>query len=178
MKSEDVSLSPDTLIDGARMYAAAADAVNEKLPNAVHVLSHLLRMSIELALKSYLLHSGSSAPELKTLGHRLGKLFDKAVQCGLTETGSRDFRIKVLSPTFEQRLFAYPQEGNMAIILPRSLRQIADDIIEEVFTQVKGTQAFTSCKSDPGLCIQSVYPENVSPSGWTGIMPADPDSRG
>ncbi|MGA9363367.1 MAG: hypothetical protein WBW16_03270 [Bacteroidota bacterium] len=177
MKPDDASLTPGTLIDGARMYAAAADAVNDKLPNAVHVLSHMLGMSIELALKAHLLHSGVSRSELKNLGHRLGTLLDKSIQLGLTETGSRNFRIKVLSPNYEQRLFGYPEEGNMVIIIPRSLRQIADEIIREVFARVKGIQDFESCKADPGLCIQSLYPEDVLPSGWTGKRSADPDPQ-
>lgn len=46
-----------TLIDGARMYAESADAVNDKYPNALHVLSHLLGMSTELALKAYLVRN-------------------------------------------------------------------------------------------------------------------------
>ena len=58
-----------TLIDGARMYSAAADAVNDKLPNALHVLSHLLGMSTELALKAYLKNNGFSTSELRKLGH-------------------------------------------------------------------------------------------------------------
>ena len=52
----DEGLTAGTLIDGARMYAASADAVNDQYPNALHVLSHLLGMSIELALKAYLKH--------------------------------------------------------------------------------------------------------------------------
>jgi hypothetical protein len=57
----DEGLTAGTLIDGARMYAASADAVNDQYPNALHVLSHLLGMSIELALKAYLKHAGCSA---------------------------------------------------------------------------------------------------------------------
>lgn len=45
----DGGLTAGTLIDGARMYAASADAVNNTYPNALHVLSHLLGTSIELA---------------------------------------------------------------------------------------------------------------------------------
>jgi hypothetical protein len=36
--AEDESLTAGTLVDGARMYAAAADAVNDSYPNALHVL--------------------------------------------------------------------------------------------------------------------------------------------
>ena len=81
-KSKD-TLTAGALIDGARMYAAAADAVNDKLPNALHVLSHLLGTSNELALKAYLRHSGYDAKQLKKIGHDLGKLLEHAEQKGL-----------------------------------------------------------------------------------------------
>lgn len=58
MNAPEDPLTAGTLIDGARMYAAAADAVNERMPNALHVLSHLLCTSIELALKAHLRHKG------------------------------------------------------------------------------------------------------------------------
>ena len=56
LNASETSRFAGTLIDGARMYAASADAVNDKYPNALHVLSHLLGMSVELALKAYLVH--------------------------------------------------------------------------------------------------------------------------
>ena len=59
------SLTPGTLIDGARMYAAAADAVNDRYPNALHVLSHLLGLSIELTLKAYLQYAGMSVRHMR-----------------------------------------------------------------------------------------------------------------
>ena len=60
LSETDETLTAGTLIDGARMYAAAADAVNDRYPNALHVLSHLLGMSIELALKAYIRDAGCS----------------------------------------------------------------------------------------------------------------------
>jgi hypothetical protein len=92
------SLNSGTLVDGARMYAAAADAVNDKHPNALHVLSHLLGMSIELALKAYLKHHGCSEAKLKSLGHDLIKLFSETEKFGFyrkIQTGSgRKRRLK------------------------------------------------------------------------------------
>ena len=55
MDNDEQSRYAGTLIDGARMYAASADATNDKYPNALHVLSHLLGMSAELALKVYII---------------------------------------------------------------------------------------------------------------------------
>jgi hypothetical protein len=89
-----------TLIDGARMYAAAADAVNDKMPNALHVLSHLLGMSVELALKAYLKNNGVSTKLLRKLGHNLGGLYEKAQEFGLAYTGSRNFRLRVLGANY------------------------------------------------------------------------------
>lgn len=166
MKSRDSSPTPGTLIDGARMYAASADAVNERLPNAVHVLSHLLGMSIELTLKAYLLQRGRSVKELKGIGHNLGKLFDKSVKLGLYYTGSRSFRTKVLGASFQKRVFAYPEEGMMNIITPRSLREISHELIQEVFPIIKGKDVFIQCQNEPGICIKSDYPDDVFPSAW------------
>ncbi len=166
MSTDTPGLSAGTLIDGARMYAAAADAVNDKLPNALHVLSHLLGMSIELTLKAYLRHHGSSVSELKRLGHDLGAIYERAQQFGLTYTGSRNFRLRVLGANYEARVFAYPEEGQMVVITPWSLRQIAHDLIIDVFSEIKGGQVLAELADQPGLRVASRYPEDVEPSTW------------
>lgn len=159
-------LTPGTLIDGARMYAAAADAVNDRYPNSMHVLTHILGMSIELALKAFLLNGGRTERDLRNFGHDLRRLLEECESLGLTETGSRHFRLSVLGANYEDRQFAYPEEGVLNIILPRSLREIANELIQEVFISVKGQKTFTELQGQPGLCIQSVYPEDVNASGW------------
>ena len=83
-----MAVTSGTLIDGARMYAAAADAVNERHPNALHVLSHLLGMAIELALKAFLMKAGQTERELRKIGHDLQALLAAANAHGLTSTGS------------------------------------------------------------------------------------------
>lgn len=108
MSKIDDSLTAGTLIDGARMYAAAADAVDEQYPNALHVLSHLLGMSIELALKAYLRNAGCSVQDLRRLSHDLGSLYGRAKECGLDHTGSRNFVLRVLGAGYRARVFAYP----------------------------------------------------------------------
>jgi hypothetical protein len=77
------------------MYAAGADAVNDRYPNSMHVLSHLLGMSIELALKAFLLNGGRTEQELRKFGHDLRRLLEECESLGLTETGSRHFRFAV-----------------------------------------------------------------------------------
>lgn len=173
MASKRDSLTPGTLIDGPRMCAAAADAVNDKLPNAVHVLSHVLGMSIELTLKAYLLHRGLNTADLKRLGHKLDELFDAAVELGLTSTGSRSFRIRVLGRNFQQRIFGYPQEGVITIIVPARLREIAHELITEVFPLIKGSEVLLNLQGEPGLAIRSVYPDDVFPSGWASNSTKD-----
>jgi len=160
-----------TLIDGARMYAAAADAVNDKLPNALHVLSHLLGMSVELALKAYLKNNGVSTKELRKLGHNLGALYEKAQEFGLLYTGSQSFRLQVLGANYEARIFAYPEEGNLSVINPRSLREVTQDLIADIFEQIKGKETLQELSREPGLVIQSNYPEDIEPSAWSmGIL--------
>jgi hypothetical protein len=165
-RADPASLTPGTLIDGARMYAASADSINRDYPNAVHVLSHVIGMSIELALKAFLSFHGKTEKELRGWGHNLEKLLAAAEICGLTATGSRHFRLAVLGANYQERIFAYPQAGVMNIILPWSLRQIADEIIQEVFIAVHGESTFAEHKDAPGLCIKSVYPEDVSAPDW------------
>jgi hypothetical protein len=46
------------------------------------------------------------------------------------------------------------------------LRVIANELIQEVFIAVKGETVFTELQDQPGLCIQSVYPEELSASAW------------
>ncbi len=161
-----MAVTSGTLIDGARMYAAAADAVNERHPNALHVLSHLLGMAIELALKAFLLNGGQRERELRKIGHDLPALLAEAEARGLTSTGSRHFRISVLGANYEDRLFAYPSEGVLNIILPGKLREIAHEVICEVFISVKGKDLFEQLQAEPGLSIQSVYPDDLDARAW------------
>jgi hypothetical protein len=97
------------------MYAAAADAVNDRYPNSMHVLSHLLGMSIELALKAFLLDAGRTERDLRKLGHDLRRQLEECESLGLTETGSRHFRLSVLGANYEERLFAYPEESTSSL---------------------------------------------------------------
>jgi hypothetical protein len=155
-----------TLIDGARMYAASADAINEKYPNALHVLSHTLGMSTELSLKAYLVLNGYTENQLRELGHDLGSLYKKAKEYGLLHTGSRNFRLNVLSANYQKRVFAYPKEGNLLTINPRNLREVAHEIIIEVFRSIKGKKALSELADQPGLTILSEYPESTNASAW------------
>jgi len=148
------------------MYAAAADAINDRYPNALHVLSHTLGMAIELALKAFLVHHGLAERDLRRLGHDLAELLKEAETRGLTSTGSRHFRLSVLGANYEERIFAYPSEGVLTIILPASLREIAHEIICEVFEAVKGPQQFQALQGEPGLAVQSNYPDDVNASAW------------
>jgi hypothetical protein len=168
-------LTSGTLIDGARIYAAAADAINDRYPNALHVLSHNLGIAIELALKSFLVHHGLGERDLRRFGHDLSALFNEATRLGLTHTGSRNFRLNVLGVNYEKRIFAYPADGNLASIMPWSLRQVAHEIICEVFEAVKGSTVFEELKGEPGLAILSHYPEDLNPSHWAS--PPEKPSR-
>jgi hypothetical protein len=160
-----------TLIDGSRMYAAAADAINDRYPNALHVLSHTLGMAIELALKAFLVHHGLTEKDLRRLGHDLAGLLREAENYGLTRTGSRHFRLSVLGANYEARTFAYPAEAMLTIITPASLREIAHEIICEVFDAVKGTAQLQALADSPGLAIHSHYPDDLNASAWAESVP-------
>ena len=166
MNTQTEGLTPGTLIDGARMYAAAADAVNDRFPNSFHVLSQLLAMSLELALKAYLKKAGYTKRQLKALGHDLKQLFVESKQHGLEHTGSRNFVLQVTGALYMQRILAYPEESMMNSISPWRLRQLAQELIEISFRAVHGDDAYEKRKDAPGLAIQSSYPEDCEPSAW------------
>ena len=171
---DDPALSAGTLIDGARMYAAAADAVSLRYPNALHVLSHMLGLSIELALKAYLRNTGLTVRELRRLGHDLAKLLKAAEDRGLVQTGSRHFRLTILGAGYQARLFAYPQAGVLNIIIPARLREIAHELIVEAFIAIKGQTLYDTMSTEPGLCIACEYPEDVNASAWAMPTPEPP----
>lgn len=173
MNASDDSLTAGTLIDGARMYAAAADAVNERMPNALHVLSHLLCTSIELALKAYLRHEGYEEKQLRKIGHDLRKLFVHCADRGLAYTGSRSFVLFVAGYNYRERLFVYPEAGVIKVILPRRLREMCRELICDIFPRIKGVEAFESVSNEPGIAILSNYPENLDASAWAqGAAPS------
>jgi hypothetical protein len=163
---DNPALTPGTLIDGARMYAAAADAVNDRFPQAMHVLSHLLGMSIELALKAFLRHHGYSGKRLRGLGHDLRRAYKEAVGVGLRYTGSRSFRVGVLGLNYSRRTFAYPERRIYESIAPWSLREVAHTINVEVFAAIKGEAVAEELSAEPGLCVQSEYLTDFDPSAW------------
>jgi hypothetical protein len=171
MDMPDESLSAGTLIDGARIYAAAEDAVNQQLPNALHVLSHLLCTSIELALKAYLRHSGYAEKQLRSLGHDLRKLLQHSSDNGLTYTGSRSFVLAVAGHNYRERLFVYPESGTMNVIMPGRLRQMCNELVCEAFSSIKGIETLQSMDREPGLCIQSIYPKDINASAWATTQP-------
>jgi hypothetical protein len=166
MADQEDTLTPGTLIDGARMYAAAADAVNRELPNSFHVISHLLGISIELSLKAYLLNRGVGKKEIRSMSHNLRTLFDKCVEKGMNYTGSRNFVLAVTSALYKKRTFVYPEKAVMRSILPRRLRQITNELIKVCFIEIKGQTTFDELSNKPGLCISSEYLEDVDPSAW------------
>ena len=150
-------LTPESLLDGACEYAAAADAVNDRQPQAWHVITHLLGMSVELALKALLLHHGYDGKALRKLGHDLKRLFDAGVKHGLKNSGSREFRILMHGGHYKSRLFAYPANGTFGTILPWGVRELAQGIILEVFLDLHGSDALETSRSKPGLSIASKY---------------------
>jgi len=123
-------------------------------------------MSIELALKAYLLKADVTELDLRRTGHDLRALLLQAEAYGLTSTGSRRFRLGVLGANYSDRLFAYPAEGNLNVIMPVRLREIARDLIVEVFEQIKGPDALAQFESEPGVAIRSTYPDDLDAGAW------------
>jgi hypothetical protein len=158
-------LTKFTMFDGAKMYAAAADAVNDQMPNSLHVLSHLLCTSVELALKSYLIHVGYSEKQLRKIGHDLSKLLKATVDEGFYYTGSRNFVLTVSGVLYKQRIFAYPENARMRIILPVRLRQMTNEILNEVSETIFTDQERENLPQR-GLSIESNYLDDINASEW------------
>jgi hypothetical protein len=169
LKSED-ALTAGTLIDGARMYAASADAVNARLPGCVFPISHLLCTSIELTLKAFLRHHGASEDDLMDLGHDLSALYKRATALGLLDTGSREYVLAAIRTNHSERLFVYPEQGVGYTIAPWRLRAMCHELVVEAFAAIKGPDTAAAFSGEPGLCIQGPYPEQMPEviGGWTG----------
>jgi len=90
-------------------------------------------------------------------------------------SGSRHFRLRVLGANYKARIFAYPEEGQMVVITPWSLRQITHELIVDVFAEIKGEQALAELADQPGLRIGSRYPEDLEPSAWATTPAEAPD---
>lgn len=168
MSTKD-TLTAHTLLDGARMYASAADAVNDKLPNSLHVLSHLIAISIELSLKAYLCNTGYSEKQLKKIGHNLQELLKEACKIGLEYTGSRNFVLFVSGYNYNQRLFVYPKNCRMTVIMPWRLRQMAHELIRDIYSAIYGKDQYQEYSNQQGLFIDSNYPADIDASGWYKI---------
>jgi hypothetical protein len=69
------------------------------------------------------------------------------------------------------RIFAYPEECVMNSIGPWRLRQVARELIEVSFRAVHGDAEYERLKDEPGLAIQSEYPDNCEPSAWALKVP-------
>lgn len=132
-------------------------------------------MSLELALKAYLKKAGYTTKRLKALGHDLGRLFEEAKKQGLDHTGSRNFVLHVTGALYMPRIFAYPEQCVMNSIGPWRLRQMARELIVISFRKIHGDGTYEKLKDEPGLAIQSVYPEDCEPSAWAEKGPAGVD---
>jgi hypothetical protein len=168
LESKD-ALTAGSLIDGARMYAASADAVNARYPSCIFPISHLLCTSIELSLKAFLRHKGANEDRLMKLGHDLPLILKEAVAVGLLDTGSRMYVLTVVGQNHLEKTFVYPEQGLMDSIATWRLRAMCHELLVEAFTAIKGASDFAAMSKEPGLCIQGTYPTDLpqtAASGW------------
>ena len=138
------SLTAGSLVDGARMYAASADAVNARYPSCIFPISQLLCTSIELSLKAFLRHKGTDEDRLVKLGHDLPSILTEAVGVGLLDTGSRLLILTVAGQNYREKTFSvYPEQGLMRSIATWRLRAMCHELlVREAFTAIKGATDF------------------------------------
>jgi hypothetical protein len=66
----------------------------------------------------------------------------------------------------------------LIVITPRSLREIAHQIIREVFEAVKGPEQLAALDSAPGLTVLSRYPDDLNSSTWAESAPISQEKGG
>jgi len=130
-------LWPFTLIDGARSYAAVADAGVVRLgrPDAggPHYLTilFLLGQAIENSLKSYLLIRGVTEGELVKMGHDLPRVLAQTEIAGWPAQHPADhFLLKVIDGSYRhQKQLQYHRAREMKMPLLRPVRELAHEYI-------------------------------------------------
>jgi hypothetical protein len=130
-------LWPFTLIDGARSFAAIADAGVVRLgrpdPGGPHYLTilFLLSQAIESALKSNLLIRGVTEAELMKIGHDLPRVLAQTEAAGWpTQHPADHFLLKVIDGCYRhQKQLQYQRAREMKLPLLRPVRELAHEYI-------------------------------------------------
>lgn len=130
-------LWPFTLIDGARSFAAIADAAVVRLglpetggPHYLTIL-FLLSQAIESALKSYLLFHGVTEGELLKIGHNLPRVLARAESAGWPRQHPADhFLLKMIDGCYRhQKQLQYHRARELTLPLLRPVRELAHEYI-------------------------------------------------
>lgn len=157
-----------TLLDGARSFAAVADAAVARLgrpdasgPHYLTVL-FLLSQTIENALKSYLLIRGVTESELIKIGHHLPRVLARAETAEWRTLHPADrFLLKVIDGSYRsQRKLQYHRAGEMTLPLLRPVREL----VHEYIGRLRAPLLQRSSHNDG--------PPNASAAGWS----IDPDA--
>jgi hypothetical protein len=157
-----------TLLDGARSFAAIADAAVARLgrpdasgPHYLTVL-FLLSQAIENALKSYLLIRGIPEKELMKIGHHLPRVLARAETAEWrTRHPSDRFLLKVIDSSYRsQKRLQYHRASEMTLPLLRPVRELVQEYIGRLRTPVLHE------------CVANDLPPNASTAGWS----IDPDA--
>lgn len=130
-------LWPFTLIDGARSFAAVADAGVVRLgrpdPGGPHYLTilFLLSQAIETALKSILLMRGVTETELMKIGHDLPRVLAHTEAAGWPAPHPADhFLLKVIDGCYRhQKQLQYHRARELKLPLLRPVRELAHKYI-------------------------------------------------
>jgi hypothetical protein len=173
MKGVTFGYGPDndlwvfTLLDGARSFAAIADAAVARLgrPDASgpHYLTilFLLSQAIENALKSFLLIRGVTEKELIKISHDLPRVLARAETAGWRTPHPADrFLLKVIDGSYRsQKKLQYHRASAMTLPLLRPVRELVHEYVGRLRAQL-----FEGNTRSDG-------PPNASTAGWS-IDPA------
>jgi hypothetical protein len=137
-------LWPFTLIDGARSFAAIADAGVVRLgrPDASgpHYLTilYLLSQAIESGLKAHLLICGVTEDELMKIGHDLPRVLARTETAGWpTQHPADHFLLKVIDGCYrQQKQLQYHRAREMTLPLLRPVRELANEYIAALRTPI------------------------------------------
>jgi hypothetical protein len=151
--TDNAKLLDSNLLENAVSFAAAADAYaaldkgRDWFP-----LYFLFGHSIELALKAFILSTGSSEGELRKIGHNLVKALTGAESAGLDVssllTDEERSSLTLLSKWHVQQVTRYPLLQGYLIPRPLVLRRLLEKIITATYVEIWDRGIFEHDRSE------------------------------
>jgi len=122
----DHDLSVPGFIRTAKDFHAALQILASSSLQSAPVVSVLAGHSLELGLKAFLLQTGRTESELRSLGHDLAKTWDDARNRGLPVEDSPPWWCEALSSAYDRPFMARYVRSNTGLVLPNTAALVTD----------------------------------------------------